>query len=180
MPTCKKCQSPFPYRILIGGRERILSSRKYCLECSPFGTHNRRKLHLAVIRNGKRVCVSCGKEHGKNRPTCSSCQIARHRRRVRDAIHKIVGDYCWICNYGGPDKVSILDFHHMDRSKKTFSLSTANTARYSWRTVLKEVQKCIVLCCRCHREFEHGLIPQDNIDGVYEKEWTKLRRSKLK
>jgi hypothetical protein len=45
MPTCQKCGDKFPFRVLIDGKQRNLKSRKYCLQCSPFGNHNTKNLH---------------------------------------------------------------------------------------------------------------------------------------
>ena len=45
MPTCEKCGRVFPVQLVIEGKARILNRRRYCLSCSPFGTHNTRQLH---------------------------------------------------------------------------------------------------------------------------------------
>ncbi len=47
-----------------------------------------------------------------------------------------------------------LDFHHPDKNKKH---NVGNMIRdgYSWANILKEIKKCIVICCRCHAEL-HG------------------------
>ena len=44
MKICKKCQDTFPNWVTIDGKPRNLGSRKYCLECSPFGSHNTKNL----------------------------------------------------------------------------------------------------------------------------------------
>jgi len=48
MPICANCNSVYPNTVKIEGIVRNLSSRKYCLECSPFGEHNTRKILLGV------------------------------------------------------------------------------------------------------------------------------------
>ena len=48
-----------------------------------------------------------------------------------------------------------LDFHHLDPSKKTISISRAWMSGCSIKTILKEIKKCIVLCSNCHRK-EHA------------------------
>jgi len=45
-----------------------------------------------------------------------------------------------------------LDFHHLDSSKKEFSISTAIRSRYSKKRIMKEIEKCIVVCSNCHRK----------------------------
>lgn len=44
LKKCEKCGKDFPTWIKIDGVKRNLHSRKYCLECSPFGKHNRKQL----------------------------------------------------------------------------------------------------------------------------------------
>lgn len=44
MPTCKLCNDKFPTKITIDGKVRNLQTRKYCLNCSPFGCGNTKKL----------------------------------------------------------------------------------------------------------------------------------------
>ena len=47
-----------------------------------------------------------------------------------------------------------LDFHHHRKNKKH---NVGNMIRdgYSWANILKEIKKCVVICCRCHAEL-HG------------------------
>lgn len=37
---CRKCNKEFPYHKKINGKVRNLNSRKFCLDCSPFGSRN--------------------------------------------------------------------------------------------------------------------------------------------
>ena len=50
MPTCKKCQANFPNRIKIDGKEKNLGNRSYCLDCSPYGEHNTKKLETGKAK----------------------------------------------------------------------------------------------------------------------------------
>src|SRR5438309_1086301 len=63
MPCCKLCTRPFPNWATIDGARRNLSSRKYCLECSPRGLRNTLRLELppppAIERKN---CTKCGVE----------------------------------------------------------------------------------------------------------------------
>lgn len=40
MKTCKKCGELFPLLVEIDGNVKNLGGRKFCLKCSPFGSHN--------------------------------------------------------------------------------------------------------------------------------------------
>jgi hypothetical protein len=48
----------------------------------------------------------------------------------------------------------VLDFHHIDPSQKSFTIG--NDIKYkSLEEKLIEVEKCIVLCSNCHRDFHY-------------------------
>jgi hypothetical protein len=49
-----------------------------------------------------------------------------------------------------------MDFHHIDPREKDFSISDRMT---SFEAIRAELGKCILLCCRCHREVHDGLHP---------------------
>lgn len=67
-------------------------------------------------------------------------------------IHRLKYNGCAICGY---DKCpSALDFHHTNPSDKKFVVSVRNMGLTDERLV-DEINKCILLCCRCHREIEN-------------------------
>ncbi len=47
-----------------------------------------------------------------------------------------------------------MDFHHLDPLEKEFTLSARMT---SWSRIKRELDKCVLLCARCHREVHDGL-----------------------
>lgn len=73
------------------------------------------------------------------------------RRRELVEIH---GGYCAHCKVSYPDHV--YDFHHIDPSKKLFSL-TVKYLTNKWVDLVSEANKCILLCSNCHR-IEHNKI----------------------
>ncbi len=64
------------------------------------------------------------------------------------------GGKCKICGY--KNYVGALDFHHIDLSKKSFSLSVRGLS-YAWDTILKEAKKYVLLCKNCHAEVENKI-----------------------
>ncbi len=62
---------------------------------------------------------------------------------------------CKICGYSKKTHdrftTAALDFHHHKKNKKH---NVGNMIRdgYSWANILKEIKKCVVICCRCHAE----------------------------
>lgn len=61
---------------------------------------------------------------------------------------------CQICH---ESRKACLDFHHIDPNNKSYDISTMHGK--SEKTILKEIQKCIVLCANCYRLVHAGEIP---------------------
>jgi hypothetical protein len=55
---------------------------------------------------------------------------------------------CHNCN---DNRWYVLDFHHKNDNKE-FDVGNMGAGRFAWKTVLKEIEKCEVLCANCHRE----------------------------
>jgi hypothetical protein len=49
-----------------------------------------------------------------------------------------------------------LEFHHLNPNTKDFDLASAARQGYSWDRLMKEVDKCAVLCSNCHRKLHSG------------------------
>ena len=56
------------------------------------------------------------------------------------------------CSRCEENHISCLEFHHLDRSLKEYTVS--NIIKSSLKKALEEMKKCIVLCSNCHRK-EH-------------------------
>ena len=61
------------------------------------------------------------------------------------------GGQCTLCGY--KDYAGALDFHHLNRNTKLFSLSVKGLC-YAWKTIVQEAKKCVLLCKNCHAEVE--------------------------
>ena len=61
------------------------------------------------------------------------------------------------CKFCGEQEAVCLDLHHLDPTQKDASLS--NVVRsWSWKKLMLEVDKCIVVCSNCHRKIHSGII----------------------
>ena len=63
------------------------------------------------------------------------------------------------CELCGESRWFVLDFHHKDderRRGKTLTVSGMVRARYAKKTILAEIDKCMVVCSNCHRAIHHG------------------------
>lgn len=101
---------------------------------------------------------------------CNSEKVARWRRKLKAKFVALFGGKCEICEY---DRcIQALDFHHVDPASKLFGLSDGGVTR-SKAKVLAELKKCVLLCCRCHREVEWGVtaLPQHLVERAVQHVW---------
>jgi len=86
---------------------------------------------------------------------CASRWVIDSRIKKKKKLVEMFGGKCKICGY--KNYVGALDFHHLESSKKEFSLSVRGLS-YAWDTILKEAKKCVLLCKNCHTEVENKII----------------------
>ena len=74
-------------------------------------------------------------------------------RKRRKEIRQMAVDYKdGRCQKRGYSRcIDALEFHHCDSSGKDFSISEKGYTR-SWTKVKEELEKCMLLCAKCHRE----------------------------
>lgn len=83
---------------------------------------------------------------------------SEYRRKLKERCVAYKGGKCERCGY---DKsVAAMDFHHLEPSEKDFGVSSGTYRR--WSTIVKELNKCALLCANCHRE-EHERLRADRI-----------------
>lgn len=89
----------------------------------------------------------------------------RRRRAQKIKLFKYKGGKCERCGY---DKkiMSAYAFHHKDPSKKEYHISSSFR---NYETAVKEVDKCQLLCVRCHAEVHDYLL----------KKQKRLKKSKI-
>lgn len=90
-----------------------------------------------------------------------SDKVKKWRKNTKLKIVKSMGGRCQICGY---DKcVEGLDLHHIDPSTKELGFGRIMANPKNIGKILIEVEKCILLCCRCHREVHSGItiIPEN-------------------
>jgi len=174
MRICKKegCNNEIPkYYIKKDGKRHNLQRRRYCFECSPFGEHNTR--NLDIKRNS--ICKKCGGVSQKGRSKCYRCYFSETKIKKMKKVYSLIGYFCWKCNYNkGLEGVPVLEFHHIDPKTKLTGLTTRELVGRKWKLIREEMQKCVSLCCRCHREYHAGLIPDKNILKIYEDRWKEI------
>lgn len=63
-------------------------------------------------------------------------------------------DKCCCCGYD--NYWGALEFHHLDSEEKEFGV--ASITHHNFEKILKEVEKCIMVCANCHRELHAGIL----------------------
>ena len=100
-------------------------------------------------------CKICDRMYEYNRKKghtlgiCNSCIVTRQRQERKRKCLDYKGGKCEKCGY---DRcMRALVFHHLDPSQKDFPIS-GNQALREWDLILKELDKCVLLCSNCHME----------------------------
>ena len=75
----------------------------------------------------------------------------RYRQKKTEIQDLKLGLKCQKCGY---DRCGAsLEFHHLDPEEKEERISRMISNNYNLERVKEEIEKCIVLCSNCHREF---------------------------
>ena len=92
---------------------------------------------------------------------CASENVSLRRQKVKELLTEYKGGKCEICGY---DKcIAALEFHHINSDEKEFGIATSGSTK-KLELLKKEADKCLLLCCNCHRELHWKLdhnIPVD-------------------
>ena len=115
-----------------------------------------------------KICTKCGRElfldnfhwrdkaKGIRRAECKQCHNNQVKKRYDENKNEInllkEGKSCEKCGYN--KCVAALDYHHIDPSTKIDTVAKLST-HSSLEMAMKEIQKCILLCANCHREFHY-------------------------
>jgi hypothetical protein len=90
---------------------------------------------------------------------CRMDRVAEWRRRTKAKLVDEAGGCCKICGY---DRCpAALQFHHLERGKKSFALSLRGVCR-SIEQLREEAKKCVLLCANCHAAVEVGHLKLDS------------------
>lgn len=115
-----------------------------------------------------RICKKCkvskpishfNKDGKYFRTECKKCilVIKKHRRRNNRVWLKEYKEnlFCSVCKYSKKTNKSFssraLEFHHT-KNNKSFSVSNGIAQGKGLKTIKKEINKCVVVCSRCHAE----------------------------
>lgn len=94
-------------------------------------------------------CRVCGNDSAKGN-LCNSCRTSIRRVQTKLAAIQYLGSMCIDCGWMGNDEESnAYEFHHLSSEEKEYEIGRC--LNKSWDFVKKELDKCVLLCSRCHR-----------------------------
>lgn len=163
---CLNCSSVIEVRE--GEKPASARRKKFCSH-SCAGSYNNGAFPK---RKPEGKCLQCGVEIKACLLYCSdACRAKAKAERLKNKLRKnksesVIGwrqrmkvqalEYkgfcCQRCGYRRC--VNALDFHHIDPSKKEFQIAAKIC---SWEKMKTELDKCLLLCANCHREFHGGV-----------------------
>ncbi len=99
------------------------------------------------------LCVNC---HACKHVSKIDSVWKRHRVKYKTRAIKYLGGKCILCGYN-KEIIAVYCFHH--EGHKEFVVGTLYGR--SWDVIKRELDKCVLMCLRCHRKFhaemsEHG------------------------
>lgn len=101
----------------------------------------------------KKKCILCPNlilvEKEQNRNRCNTCNTNIRRFRIKKKAVDYKGGKCIDCDWTGD--IAGFDFHHLDPEQKDFMITGINAAGMKWEKIKTELDKCVLLCARCHR-----------------------------
>jgi len=131
-----------------------------------------RRLHAEEIRDNKRrYCnlpevkarraILGAKLYKRSREKVIARQAARRRERVAfiNGVALHYGCQNAECRWRGEFVGGQLDFHHLDPADKVIEVSKMES--WSYARIVKEINKCAVLCKNCHVLVHAGLVVVD-------------------
>ena len=115
-----------------------------------------------------KVCTKCGKElaidcynwrdkaKGIRRSDCKYCHSLYMKERYqlkKDIVQELKAqNKCAKC---GEYRGYVLDYHHLDPTQKENTVARLVSNNFKLDKVYQEIDKCVLLCANCHREFHY-------------------------
>ncbi|HLV34546.1 MAG TPA: hypothetical protein VKY59_05520 [Spirillospora sp.] len=121
----------------------------------------------------RNTCEICGKAlTGRQTRFCSiECKNQLHqaypnqkKRGLRRKLElaQMLGGKCMQCGY---DKnLAALSFHHEEEDEKNHQLDMRSLSNRRIEAVMREFEKCILLCANCHMELHYPYLDMDKIN----------------
>jgi hypothetical protein len=93
--------------------------------------------------------------------SASSEAVKRWRKSTKQRMVEAMGGGCVVCSYRRCE--SSLAFHHLEPAHKDLSFGAVRSNPQSWKKLVEELRKCVLVCHNCHGEIHDGVavVPVD-------------------
>lgn len=132
-------------------------NKKICIKCD-----DKKEIEEFPFRNKEKnirhsICKECWKEirkksYNKNKKTTLD-RNKRNKKKSRVWYNEFKSNLK--CNRCPENHPACLEFHHVDPTKKEFTISILIGTTYSIKKIIKEIEKCEILCANCHRKHHY-------------------------
>lgn len=109
--------------------------------------------NLDSIRKSRREWYERNQTHAKE-------QVKRRKQETYEWLKEYKSTLS--CETCGEDHPACLDFHHRDPNEKEIPMAKAVASGWGRERILKEIEKCAILCSNCHRKLHFELRSQDS------------------
>ena len=100
-----------------------------------------REEHHEDMKRYRREWYARNKKHAKGKIKSRRRELSKWLSEYKSVLK------CSDCSMNHP---AVLQFHHLDPKEKDFEVGLATRNGYSKERILKEIDKCAVLCANCH------------------------------
>jgi hypothetical protein len=158
---CLNCQVEFEKKL----SEIKKSSNHFCCRSCHISYQNRinpKRLLQGKCRRCQRSCpssrifcsVKCLEKYKIENPANTSYEnVKTWRQRAKERAVNYLGGKCQNCGYNR--SLRALSFHHYNPAEKDFNISSQCI---SWEAMVKELNKCVLVCSNCHMEIHDGVL----------------------
>lgn len=144
------------------GRRCSICKNIYPSNDTYFGKHKGNKSGLDSF------CKECRRNRNLNNfYKASDKWKTTHEKNKKEKQQKIkeIKEQSGGCAKCNEKRTHLLDFHHIDPNQKDFQIGQGELK--GWDKILKEIEKCILLCKNCHADFHY----QEKQSGIGIKEY---------
>lgn len=107
------------------------------------------------ISKGKKLsnCKQCQKQYARNHYLKNKEKVKKqvnyNKNKLKHKFYDYLQDkFCIRC---GNSDIRVFEFDHRESSTKKETISKMVSECHSWINILKEIEKCDILCANCHK-----------------------------
>lgn len=137
---------------------------KECSECTKKRTKQQREKIMSdpkLLEEHRKKARERQREYRKKRTEEQKSRDLKNQYSFVEKRRNWIDDLKAPCYKCGETRRYLIQWHHIDPSKKEFAISSGCTQ--SKERILSETKKCLCLCANCHMEFHHfyGIKPKN-------------------